>query len=170
MPLEIAAWPLLAVIFGLLPVGAGLLGKADVPTALKGGALIAGIVVTLQALIAWALVGDYITATVLGIAGMTLVAFGIAGFSKADMPTLGQLGLYLGLVLVILGIYVMDLAAWALDPLLVLGLAVLLFGIAVWGAGLAVLGKIGAAVGGGTVLAVCVINFILSFVLLFNLV
>jgi len=168
MPLEIAAWPLLAFVFGFLPVGAGLLDKADVPTALKVG-MIVGIVTTIQAFIAWALLGDYITATVLGIAGMTFLTGGIAGFYKVDMPTVGQLLLFTGTILLVLGIYVMNVAAWAMGSVFVLGLAVLLFGVACWAGGSAVLEKIGATVGGGTVLTVCVINFILAFVLLFNL-
>lgn len=169
MPLELAAWPILANVFGFYLVGAGLLGKADIPTALKSG-MIVGIVVVIQAFIAYALLGDFVTATVLGIAGMTWMVIGIAGFHKVDMASVAQLVLYVGIILLILGIYVMNLGGWVLGPTLVLGLAVFLLGVACWGAGPAVLGKIRAAAGGSIVLTVCAIDFILAFVLLLNLV
>lgn len=168
MSLEVAAWPVLAYVFGFLLVAAALLGKGDLSTALKSG-MIVGIVTTIQAMIVWSAGGGYVTATVLGIAGMAFILCGIAGFYKVDTPTVGIILLFTGILLLILGAHVMILAGLVFNPLFVNGLAVLLFGFACFGSASQITDKIGANAGGVIVLLICIINTILAFLKLFNL-
>jgi hypothetical protein len=160
--LAVLTWPMMVFVFGFLPIGLALIGKADVPAALRTG-IIPGIIGAIMAFWFW-MAPDYVVSLILGAAAMVFLAVGFAGFVfKAEaLPTIAHLVNYTGVILVILGLYVMYLFQ-ALIPGLVAGLQVLLFGIAALAAGYSVLGKLK---GGWYILGVVAINFILSFYLL----
>lgn len=164
---EFLVWPMLTFVFGFVPIGLALIGKADVPAALRTG-IIPGIVGAIMAFFFWTTGGFTldVVSLILGAAAMVFLAVGFAGFVfKAEaLPTVAHLVNYTGIILVILGLYVMYLF---MTPQviggLVAGLQVLLFGIAALAAGYSVLGKIK---GGWYILGIVAINFILSFYLL----
>lgn len=164
---EFLAWPLLTFVFGFLPIGLALNGKADVPAALRTG-IIPGIIGAIMAFYFWTIGGFTfdVVSLILGAAAMAFLAVGFAGFVfKAEaLPTIAHVVNYTGVILVILGLYVMYLF---MTPTviggLVAGLEVLLFGIACLASGYSVLGKIK---GSWYILGIVAINFILSFYLL----
>ncbi|MBM5805891.1 MAG: hypothetical protein FJZ49_07525 [Candidatus Verstraetearchaeota archaeon] len=162
--LAVLAWPLMVFVFGFLPVALALMGKADVPAALKAG-IIPGIIGTIMAFYFFtAAAPNYVVALILGMAGMAFLAVGFSGFvfKPEGLPTVANLVNFVGVILVILGVYVIYLFM-ALTEGMVAGLAVLLFGVAALASGYSVLGKFK---GGTTILAVVVINFILALYLL----
>jgi len=167
---EFLTWPMMVFVFGFLPIGLALIGKADVPAALRTG-IIPGIIGAILAFYffeagGFAFGAFHVVAFILGVAAMAFLAVGFAGFVfKAEaLPTIAHVVNYTGVILVILGLYVMYLY---MTPQvlggLVAGLQVLLFGIAALAAGYSVLGKIK---GGWYILGIVAINFILSFYLL----
>jgi len=160
--LAVLTWPIMVFVFGFLPAGLALIGKADVPAALRAG-IIPGIIGLIMAFWFW-MAPDYVVSFILGAAAMAFLAVGFSGFVfKAEaLPTVAHIVNYTGIILVILGLYVMYLFQ-ALIPGLVAGLAVLLFGIACLATGYSVLGKLK---GGWYILGIVAINFILAFYLL----
>lgn len=158
MALEIYSWAVLAYAFGFFPIAYALLGKGDAGTAFKAG-LLPGIVTILNAFILYT-IGDYLGATILGIAGMTFVVVGIAGFYTVQAKTFSLVVLFNGVFLLIYGLYIigMNMANIALVSL---GLVVFLYGIACFGGGLPAFG-ISAKAGGGIIALCTAINFILA--------
>ncbi|MGQ9718318.1 MAG: hypothetical protein ACUVWK_00450 [Nitrososphaerales archaeon] len=159
MALEIYSWAVLAYAFGFLPIAYALMGKGDAGTAFKTG-LIPGIVTILNGFILYTM-GDYLGATILGIAGMTFTVLGIAGFWTVERKTLSLVVLFNGVFLVIYGLYIMGSVAAGNIALISLGLAVFLYGIASFGGGLPGFGM-NAKAGGGLIALCSAINFILA--------
>jgi len=162
--LAVLTWPLMMFVFGFFPIALALMGKADVPAALKAG-IIPGIFGTIMAFFFFtAAAPNYVVAFILGMASAAFLAVGFAGFvfKPEGLPTVANIVNFVGIILVILGLYVIYLFM-ALTEGMVAGLAVLLFGIACLAAGYSVLGKFK---GGTTILGIVVINFILALYLL----
>lgn len=159
MALEIYSWAVLAYAFGFFPIAYALLGKGDAGTAFKAG-ILPGIVTILNAFLLY-YTGDYLGATILGIAGMTFTVVGIAGFYTVQAKTLSLVVLFNGVFLVIYGLYIMGSLAAGNIALISLGLAVFLYGIACFGGGLPAFGM-GAKAGGGLIAICTAINFILA--------
>ncbi len=158
MALEIYSWAIIAYAFGFFPIAYALLGKGDAGTAFKVG-ILPGIVTILTAFILY-YNGDYLGATILGIAGMTFTAVGIAGFYTVQAKTLSLVVVFSGVFLIIYGLYIMGTFS-ANMALLSLGLAVFLYGIACFGGGLPAFGM-SAKAGGGLIVLCSAINFILA--------
>lgn len=159
MALEIYSWAVLAYAFGFFPIAYALLGKGDAGTAFKIG-LLPGIATIVNAFILYYL-GDYLGATILGIAGMNFIMVGIAGFYTVDAKTISLVVLFTGIFLIIYGLYIMGSLAAGNIALISLGLVVFLYGVACFGGGLPAFGM--SAKGGGWLITVCsVINFILA--------
>ncbi len=163
MALEIYSWAVLAYAFGFFPIAYALLGKGDASTAFKAG-LLPGIVTILNAFLIYS-IGDYLGATILGIAGMTFTMVGIGGFYTVNAKTLSLVVLFNGVFLVIYGLYIMGvvaIVAGVMNTALVsLGLVVFLYGVACFGGGLPGFGM--SAKAGGWLIALCAaINFILA--------
>ncbi len=158
MGLEVYSWAVLAYAFGFFPIAYALLGKGDAGTAFKAG-LLPGIVTVLNAFILYTM-GDYLGATILGIAGMTFVVVGIAGFYTVQAKTFSAVVLFNGIFLVIYGLYIMGMNM-ANMALVSLGLVVFLYGLACFGGGLPAFGM-SAKAGGGLIALCSVINFILA--------
>jgi hypothetical protein len=162
--LAVLAWPILTFVLGFFPASLALMGKADVPMALRAG-IIPGIFGAIMAFWFWSVATpNYIVATILGTAASAFLLVGISGFLfKAEcLPCVAWVVNFVGIILLILGLYVMYLFM-ALLAGLVAGLAVFIFGIACLVTGYSVLGKFK---GGSTLLGLVVINFILAFYLL----
>jgi len=159
MALEIYSWAVLAYAFGFFPIAYALLGKGDASTAFKAG-LLPGIVTILNAFLLYG-AGDYLGATILGIAGMTFTVVGIAGFYTLDGKTLSLVVLFNGVFLVIYGLYIMGSVAAGNMALISLGLVVALYGVACFGGGLPGFGM-SAKAGGGLIALCTAINFILA--------
>jgi hypothetical protein len=158
MGLEVYSWAVIAYAFGFFPIAYALLGKGDAGTAFKAG-ILPGIVTILNALILYN-TGNYLGATILGIAGMNFTLVGIAGFWTVQAKTLSLVILFVGIFLLIYGLYIMG-TFFANMALLSLGLAVFLYGIACLGGSLPAFGM-GAKAGGGLIVLCSVINFILA--------
>ncbi len=165
MALEIYSWAVLAYAFGFFPIAYALLGKGDAGTAFKAG-LLPGIVTIINAFILYT-IGQYLGATILGIAGMTFVVVGIAGFYAVQAKTFSVVVLFNGVFLVIYGLYIIGMNA-ANIALVSLGLAVFLYGLASFGGGLPAFGM-SAKAGGGLITICSIINFILAILWQFGL-
>ena len=172
--LAILAWPVMMFVFGFFPVAMALMGKADVPTALKAG-IIPGIFSTIMAFYFWTvaetltaapafMLAYHCVALILGMGASAFLAVGFVGFLfKAEaMPITANIVNFVGIILIILGLYVVYYFM-ALLPAVVAGLAVFLFVVACLAAGYSVLGKFK---GGTTILGIVVINFLLALYLL----
>jgi hypothetical protein len=168
--LALLAWPLLTFVFGFFPISLALMGKADVPMALRAG-VVPGIFGSIMAFVFWTEFSNpvfLIVGTILGAAATAFLIVGISGFIfKAEcLSCVAWVVNFTGIILLILGAYVMYAFSGYLVYLtegMVAGLAVFLFGIAALAAGLSVLGKMKGA---WVIMAVVVINFIICFYLL----
>jgi len=177
--LAILAWPVLIFVWAFFPTAVALMGKADVPTALRAG-LVPGILGSVMAFYFWIQAATlsgafmqiyYTTATVLGVASAGFLLVGFTGFMfKGEcMGCTAWVVNFVGISLLILGAYLMYYFQVTVGsgpyqtPGLIAGLGVLFFGIQCLVTGFSVLGKIKGAWG---VMAIVAINFIIAMWLL----
>ncbi|KXB06536.1 hypothetical protein AKJ52_02145 [candidate division MSBL1 archaeon SCGC-AAA382C18] len=150
---------LFTVTIGLWIVGMSFAGLADSKMALK---IVFVVGIALGILFGWLLkLGDYFSATILGVAGIfNFLQAGLGGFYEDyDAKTSSQVLSYIGIFLAVSGTY----AIWELS-LNYIGVWLWLAGVILWLITLAVYEKAPKACAGG-VIGISVINTILSYVI-----
>jgi len=156
MSVEILGLGLFTATIGLWIGGMALAGLADLKTALRL-IFVTGVVNTL--LTAWLFVtGDYLSATIIGVAGVyNFLQAGLGGFfGDHDTKTVGQVLSYIGIFAIVLGYYLTTL------DLLYTGIFTILAGIILQAYLVACYGKAQKTCG-GVIVALSVINTIISY-------
>lgn len=161
-----AALPVLLFSLGFLPIGLAVAGK--VPA--KGAqmlAVVVGITTFINACLLYSGFGmaapDYLSAAVVGTAGVNFVAAGLPAFG-ADGKSMSAVVAWTGIMLLVAGAYVMAIAAGSM-ALMYVGIAVFVFGIMCELGALPAFGIGGASFGWLIVLFV-VVNTLLGYALM----
>ncbi|HIH69019.1 hypothetical protein [Methermicoccus shengliensis] len=164
-----AALPVLLFSLGFLPIGLAVAGK--VPA--KGAQLLAifvGITTFITACLLYSGFGmdapDYLSAAVVGTAGVNFIAAGLPAFG-ADGKSMSAVVVWTGIMLLVAGAYVMSIAAGSTATLYV-GLAVFVFGILCELAALPAFG-IGGASFGWLIVLLVIVNTLLAYALMLGL-